>query len=313
MSYDVSFHPVPHDLLLNQIYPYLLGVEGFEIDELVDLAVHYAKIRFVANAWSIGLRDQGDPRFIPHLHLWGRPFFITVEDPEEIPEWVSRYQGVSSTEEIDSIAEEMLRRLDPSLVGKVEPRAAGHLATDDQMREEFQWKLELVRNGSLGCNGRGPEIVVTPSGDQVAAREVVERFFVHVALEFASHFVPGWYVRGRNWARALHGDANCDAPEYLSGPKHLWMPLLNTFKELNPNMEEGLVEEFVVRDSIPDFRAHLKANREALLSPFSDPEERSDMTLVLQKLDEALCCSQLCGHSFASAQEIYSGPMGILN
>lgn len=316
MGFDISYHSLPSGLLLEQVYPYLLG-EDIDLEDLIAGAVAISKIKFVAFRWGVAadnaVRELASTRFDTFLHVWGRPFFITVDEPQEILGWISEYQQAADADRIHAIAQEMLHRLDPSLVGKVEPVGWEEAFLYEEWEHDVRWKLDFVRAASLGLRGKGPEMVQAPSGDVLPAKEIVEMYFLTTALDFASHYVPGWYQRGRSWPRAISEEIGLAAPACVTGPEVLWTPVLQAFPQISPEPGEYNVDDFVRFDQVKDFRQQMRQQALEIEKKFTDPDDIAYWKLVFQKLDECLGCAELCNHSFVTAREIYSGPLGLFN
>ena len=172
VGFDISFHPVDTALIHSVVTPYL--VHGAPIpDSTVSDGVRIALNRFRANAWGLGVmhldherraaeRARGNadsvgvtpektcpdpPRFEfdTDLYVWGRPFFITDEDPAAVSARVDAYLACANQAAVDHLAREMIAGLSPALIDLVAPSEDDGTPTPEAARHAVFWKLDLLR------------------------------------------------------------------------------------------------------------------------------------------------------------------------
>jgi hypothetical protein len=343
VGYDVSAHPVDVDLIHNRIFPYIRG-EG-DLSDLVETAVRLTQVRFRANAWGLGLlglshaesdakrakpkkakasvkkKPAARPKqlvpdtFDSDLHVWGRPFFITTA-PEHVSDAIDRYLA-ATPRQVDALAQDMLRLLNPELVGKVEPDTGGKLPGPRKLAEGVLRSLEFYRAAYPKLKTGEP--VELPDGEQVEAREL---FLYSLPLEvvtFASRFQPGWMGRGYVWFTAFIDRAGLDAGKLVTSASPLFEPLLKEVKGFTKAFDATITQNYTVGgyvrpENVPMFREWMVGNAEKMIAAclaegWDEPGARVD----LQKVMEALRDAESRGMGFLEAAEIYSGPMGIMN
>jgi hypothetical protein len=293
----------------------------------VNRAVLLAKVRFHANAYGLGvvkiehaefMKKQKKKRsstlpasFDSDLHVWGRPFFITDDHPEEVSCSIDRYLAASSSAEVKKIVDDMLDRLDPQLVGKIEPAPEGHLPDDADLANGLRWKLDTLR-AALRAFKAGEKKFQGQDGESHDPKQLLQTALPHALLEFAAIFQPGWMGRGYVWPTHLIDEAELD-PEGLFESARFWIePLLPVLKGIKIQPEATIAGNFTVGgcvrpDRVPALRQWLEANASVILKKCKDCE------VDWRKLMEAVLDAERRNLGFAEATEIYSGPMGIMN
>lgn len=318
MGFDTSHHPIDLELV-HRAVSYVAG-EG-EIDDLVADAVRRAKTRFRANAWGLGVFALGEESaaaaFEPGLHLWGRPYFITVTGAEAIASMLDRYLAAASDEEVDALARENLAALHPSLPSKVTPSAEGVLPSDADLARLARGHLDLLR-AARESHAQGASFSL-PSGKHVDPGRLLARELSRVALTFAASARPGWMDRGEVFPSRLFEQAGIDAGELFEPPRALLGSLVGL--KIDWFLERTITENFMVGASVapanvPRFCALLDAHRARLEGCFrseDDDKPLPEVVLSVQKLIEAANDARLRGLGFAEATEVYSGFEGVLN
>lgn len=345
MGFDISHHPVDVDFIQSVVLPYILG-DG-DIDSWVEEAVQLSKVRWRANAWGLGVLSlqhkqsakrrapakpktavaKGKPapkrkpkpslvpdKFDSDLHVWGRPFFITSETPDEVGTAIDRYIGCQP-KQVDSLVEEMLGQLNPALVGKVTPDAEGKLPKDDVLRHSIRWKLDLLRECVRVRKGKKP--VQVPNGEELDPKQALAANTALVVLEFAAAFRPGWMSRGHFWPTVFLKEAGVPVDAYFERPRKLFQPLLKVAPEVIGCLNETIGGNFEVGGYVPAervvaLRESLERHREKILA-YYQKKKWGDVGVELTKLYEAVRDAESRGLAFAEAAEVYSGPMGIMN
>jgi hypothetical protein len=310
MGFDTSHHPVD-EALARRALDHVL--EGAPIDDLIAEGVRIAKVGFRANAWGLGLtRVEGVAGFDAHLHVWGRPFFITKD--EGIGASIDRYLG-ASVEEVDAIAEEMIAHLDPALVGRVTPDPGGTLPADAALATQIGGTLGLLRRAWEGVESNAA--IELPSGDRAPARELLEREVPFAVLRFVADLRPGWMDRGYVWPTHLLAEAKVGGGDGFGPPTPLLgaigeHPALRCFAP--PTITENyMVGGYVGPESVSSVRAAVEAERATLEAVYDDGGVNEPMRTSVRKLREALADADERGFAFCEATEIYSGFSGIMN
>jgi hypothetical protein len=180
MGYDISYHPVDLAFLHERVIPFIRGERT--LDDLQPAALRIAKVHFRANAWGLGvlkLDEDAPDAFDSDLHVWGRPFFITSSSSEEVSDAIDRYLAADE-EQVDDIAAEMLRQLDPGLLGRVSPDSDGELPDDVAILHDLFWKLDLFRKAYAALKSGQKTVVhagkkngrIRPVRDRLSARSL---------------------------------------------------------------------------------------------------------------------------------------------
>lgn len=348
MGYDVSAHPVDVELIQNRILPYIRG-EG-DISDLVETAVRLAQVRFRANAWGLGLVNLSSEEFdakrkkpkksakkgsakkkpakpkwlVPDsfdsdLYIWGRPFFITTPS-DQVSATIDRYLA-ATPKQVDKIAEEMLRELNPDLVGKVTPDTEGKLPGPKKLAEGIVETLNFFRAAypKLARN----EAVELPRGDTAPAAELFLHSMPLHVLTFAAHLQPGWMSRGYVWCTAFIDRARLDASKFVESAAPLFAPLfaplLKDVKGYRRAFETGITANYMVGGyvqpkNVPAFREWMEKNTEKMIAAcvkedWDEGGARADLLKVMEPLRDA----ERRKMGFMEAAEVYSGFMGIMN
>lgn len=310
MGFDTSFHPVDLNLIQNRLIPYIAN-QG-DIRDLVADAVRMAKVRFRANAWGLGTMSaaENDDRFDSRLYVWGRPFFITVEGPENVSKAIDTYLA-AKPEDVDEIAREMLRTFDPSLVDRVKPDTSGHQPSDDKLASGITWRLELLRDAYAH-----QDKAVVRGEETYDPHELLTREIPLSVLEFAAHLRPGWMDRGV-WPTRLIAESNVDAGDLFEEPT----ALLGAFAKFPPMTdllsdtitENYMVGGFVPPAKVPALRQLLQRDLDTLIAPARADGWEDEARRSVRKMIEALVDAERKGFGFAEATEIYEPMRGVMN
>lgn len=310
MGFDTSHHPVD-EALVDRALGHIL--QGAPIDDLVADGVRIAKVRFRANAWGLGVtRVDGVEGFDAHLHVWGRPFFITVD--EGIGEAIDRYLAVS-VEGVDAIAREMIAHLDPALVSRVTPDDGGQLPDDAALAEQIRGSLGLLRRAWEGVERNAP--IALPDGDHAPARELLEREVPFAVLRFVADLRPGWMDRGYVWPTNLLAEARAAGGDAFEAPTRL-LGAIADHGSLSPFAPPTITENYMVggylsAPAVPPLRSAIEEQEATLASVYDDEGRVEPMRTSVRKLREALADAAERGFAFCEATEVYSGFSGIMN
>jgi hypothetical protein len=320
MGYDVSFHPVPIALIHERILPYVQGRGS--IDDLIDRASEIAAVRFRANAWGLGLVELDEKarpeRFDTDLHVWGRPFFVADESPEDVSKTIDRYLA-SKSGDVDAIACEAIGKLTAgSKKGGIDvvPSSEGVLPDLKDRRQGIRWKIDLFRDAFKARKEGRP--VKTPDGDEHDPSGLFESDFPLAVMELAASIQPGWMARGYVWPTCLIAEADLEIPDYVTNARAIFSPILRDVPNLGAHLEDTIHQNYtlggyVPADDVPQFRRFMESNLDALAAPSAEDDWEDACRLALRKIIEALYDAERRKMGFVEASEIYSGPMGIMN
>ncbi|MFH8491204.1 hypothetical protein [Streptomyces longisporoflavus] len=311
MGFDTSFHPLDLPLIERRLLPFLAGRgQDDDIDDLVVRAVEIRKVRFRAKAWALGVQDYAlDHDQVPfeaHLHVWGRPFFITGDGPEQITQDLQRYLAAPA-DGVDAIAAEMVNRLDPALARRIEPDTTGKLPGDDALANSLTTPLRMLRGAAIALRN-GERHVRRQDGREFDAALLLTREVPYCAVEFAAALLPGWMSRGYTWPTRLCTEAGLDTPGFTA-PTALTGLLRQEFPHLQwPTPPATIVSNYAIggltpAPSVPATRAYLAAHRHELKCDALDA----------QKINEAMGVAEHLGLAFCEATELYSAMEGNLN
>ncbi|MEV6277274.1 hypothetical protein [Nocardia sp. NPDC051832] len=318
MGYDISFHPIDIGLVEQRVVPFLAGHGGdHDLDDLIDHAVRQAKVRFRANAWGLGTRKAyAGPDFDTFLYLWGRPFFVTEEDPAAVAETVARYCD-STVDQVDDLARGQIALIDPALVNHVEPEVSGTLPTDENLAIGFRWKLDLLRDAALALRA-GRQTIRNADGDDISAAGALTGNAQFCVVEFLAALLPGWIERGKVWPSELAERADTEDYVPLSGNEPLLGSLPTEFPALHWESDWTISSNYSIGGyatpaDIRPFRNWLSGNAEALDEVGDQWDDRPYVRKALRKIDEALALAELTGSGFVEAAEIYIPMQGTMN
>jgi hypothetical protein len=311
MGFDTSHHPVDLELVA-RITDYIAGRGA--IDDLVADAVRHAKIRFRANAWGLAVTnlEKKPPGFDTSLHIWGRPFFVTVEGTDAIAEMLDRYLAAKTNAQADALAKENIAALDSKLPKHITPRAEGSLPKDADLATGVRRNIDLMRESCAASKRKGG-MVKLPDGEETDAAKLLARELPLQVLSFCAANRPGWMDRGYVWPTNLFRQAKVATGKLFAPPRALLGSLARAKVAwfLKPTIVENyMVGGLVGRRDVPRLCATLAKNRARLEACYDGGE---DMKTSVKKLVEAADDAKLRGFAFAEATEVYSGFSGIMN
>ncbi len=314
MGYDTSYHPVDVKLWHERLFPFIRG-EG-AIDDLIADAVRIARVRFRANAWGLGvlgLPRASKPVELPewwdsHLHVWGRPFFITCDSPEEMSAAIDAYLA-ARPEDVDEIVKGMLDRLGPAVRKRARPDKGGRLPVDKALAYGIAYDIQTLREAYAAWKaGR-----MLPGQDEGEGRDPRAALIGEMPfrlLRFASNLRPGWMSRGYTWPTHVFAEAGLKGVPRIGRATSLYAPwkkeLPGLLRSLPATIESNYeVGGYAAPEAVPRLRRLLAESRPAL----SEALDGGD----LRKLDECLYDAERLGMGFVEATEIYSGIEGVMN
>ena len=346
MGFDVSYHPVDipfiHDRLLACV------TDRGDIHGLGEMIAGLARLRYRANAWGLGalkvckptrakpvrrkpglfsrlfgkaqMREpenppEAPPQFESDLYVWGRPFFITCQTPEEVSSAIDRYMQ-ADLDTVDDIARDMLRAFGGALVDKIKPDMAGEPPVAEAVREDVRRQFEQLQHAWGAC-GTGKS-VVSPDGEQMRPERFLAQFLPLTILTLAAHFRPGWMARGYVWPTMMLTKAELDPSEFFEPPTQLFRRLVERVPEIGRFLEATITSNYTIGGFVPaekvrSLAQHLESHRDRILAPAAQEGWADHAALSLKKILEALYDASCRGAGFAEASEVYSAPMGIMN
>jgi hypothetical protein len=347
MGFDVSYHPVDLELVL-RLARYVAGQGA--IDELVDRACGLELRRFRAKAWALALinvqhaehdawreaaarkgkskgktKKAGDGapamrtvRVDSNLHVWGRPFLITAEEPPAVSAAIDSYLAATTNGEVDSLARQAIKRIAPGLEREVKPDLESGPPAKKELPGIVLRDLDVLPEVYEAAR-RGKRTMTLPSGDSADPKRVLASSLPMLVLAFAARFRPGWMDRGYVWPSLLMQEAKLAPQKFFEPPRALFGPLLEELppslgKQLSPTITENyMVGGLVPAERVPELRRLLLDKREAVLAKPRTEGWEEECLVSLRKIDEALADAEQRGLPLAEATEVYSGPLGIMN
>ncbi len=315
MGYDASYHPIDPKTVA-RVTDYIAGRGS--IDDLVTDAVRHAKVRFRANAWSLGVTESKTKpeTFNTSLHVWGRPFFVAVEGTAAIAEMIDRYLGAKTDAQTDKIAKENLAALDRALPKRVKPSKSGQLPKDATLAQGIRANIDLLRAACAAAKDKNATVLL-PNGESSNAAELLAREVPLQVLTFCSASRPGWMDRGKVWPTLLLQKAKVPKGKLFGPPTMLLGALAKTKRRwfLHPTIVENyMVGGCVGARHVPALSKLLATSQGKLERAWSDGDEADDeMKTSVKKLVEAVEDAKLRRLAFAEATECYSGFGGIMN
>jgi len=316
MGYDISYHPVDLAFFHERVIPFVRGERT--LDDLQPAALRIAKVHFRANAWGLGVLklDEGAPyAFDSDLHIWGRPFFITSSSPEEVSSEIDRYLAADE-DQVDDIASNMLRHLDPGLPGRVIPDPEGELPDDEAILHDLFWKLDLFRSAYAAL--KSGQKTVNHEGNKLDASRLFATDFPLAAFSFAAHFRPGWMSRGHGWPSRLLESAGIRANPFKTALP-LYEPLAAELPQIAENLHPTIVENYMIgglvsAPDVPGLQSTLTTATPAIRAhagkQYGQPDAFDD---DLRKIHEALYDARRRNLAVAEATEVNAGPLGMMN
>lgn len=338
MGFDVSYHPVDRSLIVDRLIPYIRG-EG-NIDDLIERVVRIAKVHHRANAWGLKLsklkaddpvpqpavaglfsrlRGQKPERLLPgfhtDLHIWGRPFLITVRDPIEVSKAIDEYLAADEAG-VDAIAARMVERLEPGLAEKAKPADDAFLSVraKDDLHAAARQPLDALRDVyKVAKEGR----TITIEDEEVDASEALAGSAALTLVSFYSGLQPGWMARGYVWPTQLLASAGVRF-RLFEPPAHLIEPLVDEFPLIAEVLQDTITENYMVGgyvrpENVRALREGFEQGYDRIIAAAKGKGWADQCRITLQKIMEAVADAERRGFGFVEATEVYSGPLGLMN
>jgi hypothetical protein len=343
MGYDVSFHPVDVEFFQDQVLPILLGKAP--IDTLLAKGIQISKNRYRANAWGLAVNKVHSARFedlrppkptlvdrllgrpprrpeLPpppfefesDLYIWGRPFFITDNDPVSVSESIDAYLSADDAG-VDTLAKRMVERIQPGLSSKLTSLDEEPFPADAEFREALSAPLRVLRDAFSNLPTHTQ--VTLPNGGAAEPDDLIRSDLPLVAFSFACHFRPGWMARGHVWPTHLLRQASIPVERFISASE-LFLPVMQAHPSLQLQFHSSIRENYMLGGYLPPeavaaVLATFEDNLEALVRPSIAEGWEYECRLAIRKITEALRDATARGFGFLEASEVYSGPLGLLN
>ncbi|MEU4595776.1 hypothetical protein [Nocardia sp. NPDC023988] len=318
MGYDVSFHAIDMRMVENRVLPYIAGYGTDEdLHDLIRFGVEQTKVRFRANAWGLGALEElgGNADFDPQLYVWGRPYFVTAQTPDDVAETVLQYNRCTP-EQVDHLAVQQLSLLDRTLVGRVRPNMEGTLPPDRYVAEAISGKVVLLRQAVRALRTR--QSFTTPDGETADPGEILAGNLQFVLVEFLAHILPGWIQRGRVWPTLLERTAGSDGYSGLVDNSALLGLMRSEFPALEWAVNYTIPSNYEVGGyaapaAVPVTRHWLARKADELVAAGDEDDEGDVIRTAIRKTDEALALAARIGGAFVEASEIYIPMEGTMN
>lgn len=342
MGFDVSFHPIDSIFIRDQIVPIMVGEK--DPTELYERAARAAKIRFLANAWGLGLvqfqheqsraqREASNKSFIARfldrnkpqdfdtlsdfesdLYVWGRPYFITSTEDASLFDAIDRYSDLTP-QDVDGFARSMIDNRWPKIAARVRKDESSTIPSDEDFLHGVSWKIELLREAVKAIHD-GTKVQL-PDGDEHDPVELLSNETQMAVLELHSVFVPGWMGRGRVAPTQLLDQAGRES-KVVETSDMPFASVSDAIPELSLRSDSTIHENFMVGGyvapgNVAAFQREVESVETEVLSAADREGWKHECEVVLRKIIEALVDSQRRGIGFVEASEIYSAPMGVMN
>jgi hypothetical protein len=328
VGYDVSYHPFADHVFENQFLPYVLGEKSLS-SSMRDTAKQRALTRYRANAWGLAcaraMREDdalaAATGFDSDLHVWGRPFFIVGPGFPDTSRDVDAYIACKGIAQVDDLARAQLERLQPGLSLRVAPLQDEAPPTDEQIEAMVFQKPGILRD-AVAALRRG-EAVTLPNGNERDPAEVLAAHLPYVALQFCSHFQPGWMDRGPVAPSMVLSDMGYGkaVAHFFSSPALLFESATKALPGVEFGLPNTIAENYSLGGCVPTalvgdfygFLLHDEKVRASIDAFLRDEYGVDDPGLTLSKWGEALLDARARQMPFLEATEIYSGLEGRMN
>ena len=300
-----------------------------------------------------GVREE-PPRIVPglpgfdvDLHVWGRPFFVDGDAPEEIARGVDRYMAAAEggNDAVDAVVKDMLASLErkrqvrpegvadavwetvaraPSLL-EVEPKGGPPSVSVEAAKANARRRVGIWRE-VMAARDPNAEISFGSDGDDDEPMTVADAqmSLPHDIVGFMSSLSHGWMSRGYGFASQLIERVGAKS-DVFETPEEPFSELV----ALAPAMREAFFDTipgnydlggYVRPERVGELIEVLDAHREAMIRVFEDDPRREiapyhleQMSADWRKLRETAAYAQVKGWGYLEGAEIYSGFLGQMN
>lgn len=316
MSYCISYHPVDLSFYHDCVIPFLQGKAT--LDDRLDPAARFAAVKARSSEWAIALSRLSftewehllPDHYCRDLHLLGRPFFITLDSPEEVSQAIDEYLN-ASLEEVDGIAKQMLDHFNPGLVDVVEPKDPIPVPTLDDLREQWHRQWAVYQRAYQQILSEEEFATVLFEERSHAAEDVIGSSLPWGAVALSSFFYPTWTTGGLVWPQNLLSLAELETEDFFQIPWEMLRPLMASLPEEMEYLAETEIEEncmlggYVPPEKVALLRDQITSHQEKLETIYGAQEQpRQDMRIQIQLMQEALFDVQRRGMGFIEANDL---------
>ncbi len=284
-------------------------------------------------------KTTGIPGFDCDLHLYGRPFFIDGDDPDQVITSYQKYLlsdlnhvpnlALETLESITSkvnqlpsdVSEEAIKimlRFYPLRDNLVLP--AANMMTDHEIANSIMNSINIIRDVWQNRNNKNHSIVVD---SQKILSEKYMKEIPYYTILFATSLMPGWMGRGYNTPSNMLSEVGADIENLFAAPTKLFESIIAVDSRVKTNLisndyEQNSLGSYVEPSAVADLVALLEKHKEDIINLNSGTAARAeslrrDMLLDWQKAMEAARCALKYGYGFMEASDIYSGFLDNLN
>lgn len=219
---------------------------------------------------------SGLPGFNSDLSVWGRPFFIVADAPDEALRVLDQYMACRGDrlDAVDAIARAAVQRLE-SLRGRLRPELhpdvvamldsyyplLEHLPARDEtdgfdiaaVRSHMAKQLALYQtawherdaetfsdSAELGDGAAGQE----DDPEEPPSPGDVARAAPYFVLRIASQVLPGWMGRGYNWPSALLDKIGVKHKHLFETPTSLFEPLVREYPAIEDSFSTTIQDNY---------------------------------------------------------------------
>lgn len=225
----------------------------------------------------------------PDLHLEGRPFLITEGSAENVAAVVDRYRAAASTEAVDRIAREQLRKLDPDLAEAVGPEEGVPLSPDLAYRADVLGELREIHE--LGSRARGGRSVDEGPDAGKPALDVLLSQLPWRALRLHGRLSPFWIARDADGLETVCRAAGIAPPAELVPAWRLFAEACEAFPALREQLATEIrsdrgVGAFVAPADVPGLVDFLDQNGSKIIAAAARYGEGPACAALLRKVKE---------------------------
>lgn len=288
-------------------------------------------------------RIVGLPGFDSDLSVWGRPFFIVADTPEESLQAFQQYLSISQgqLDDVDAICTAMLAKLDKekgSIPSDLDPAVIAsldawypildHLPPLEDESQPPDWKNARHRiqrwfamYQEAWTHKDSERVIESDFYDEPLPASEIAMAAPHALINFAAQLLPGWMGRGHVWPTILFEKIGVDVSDLFETPMPLFASLVEELPELEERLNTTIVENYSLGGYVPPekicaFRERLQKHRRELILAWDGDgtdEDVERMSADFNKILEPVLLAEQQGYGFIEAAEVYSGFMGAMN
>ncbi len=289
----------------------------------------------------------GLPGFDTDLHVWGRPFFIDGDTPDDVADELDRYLVAVETgnDALDGVIKGTLASLErkrlirpddisdemwatvtngPSLLdvqAEIKPATTSFDDVKAQTLKRTQLWRDVLANKDLDA-----EVDLGDDEDEDEPMTVEEAQF-SLPLElvgFMSSLAPGWMSRGHGYASNLINMLRIKT-DVFETPEEPFSELVAIAPAMRDAFSDSIIDNFslggyVRPERIDELIQILDTHRDAMILAFDEDPKRAIaphhlemMSSDWRKIRETAAYAKRKGWGYIEGAEIYSGIMGMMN